>query len=196
VSLYYSRRWQNRGGAWAWTPLFCLSIVSLSNTINVRSSDKINRLMKKTLQNFGRMLSILFLAYICNLAGFRNCLAEYTVHSLSPCYTSLSPLVLLNSVARWCNTTNIFTIMVSFYMLVCMGVGRNFSRRAHQWIFPNVFLRKAKSGEIWFLTLGIKKTAFLLKNFSNSCPLPTPICLCVGKVRATPLKDHHFKSIF
>jgi len=21
-----------------------------------------------------------------NLAGFRNCLAEYTVHSLSPCY--------------------------------------------------------------------------------------------------------------
>jgi len=30
---------------------------------------------------------------------------------------------LLNSVARWCNTTQFFTKMVSFYMLVCMGVG-------------------------------------------------------------------------
>jgi len=30
----------------------------------------------------------------------------------------------------WCNTTQFFTnmVMVSFYMLVCMGVRRNFSR--------------------------------------------------------------------
>jgi len=34
------------------------------------------------LQNFGSIVSIFF---ICNLAGFRNCLAENTVHSLSPC---------------------------------------------------------------------------------------------------------------
>jgi len=40
-----------------------------------------------------------------NLARFRNCLAEYTVHSLSPCYGLLAALVLLNTVARWCNTT-------------------------------------------------------------------------------------------
>jgi len=39
-----------------------------------------------------------------NLAGFRNCLAECTVHSLSSCYKLLTALVLLNSVIRWCNT--------------------------------------------------------------------------------------------
>jgi len=39
--------------------------------------------MKKMLQNFGSILSSLFVIFICNLAGFRNCLAEYTVHSLS-----------------------------------------------------------------------------------------------------------------
>jgi len=83
--------------------------------------------MKKTLQNFGSILSILFLTYR-NLAGFRNCLAEYTVHSLSPCCGLLATFVLLNSVARWCNTTQFFTKIVSFYMLVCMGVGTNFSR--------------------------------------------------------------------
>jgi len=35
-----------------------------------------------------------------SLTGFRNCWAEYTVHSLSPCYGLLTalPLVLLNSV--------------------------------------------------------------------------------------------------
>jgi len=49
---------------------------------------------------------------ICNLAGFRNCLAEYTVHSLSPYYGLLTALVLLNSVARWCNATKYFTKMV------------------------------------------------------------------------------------
>jgi len=66
-----------------------------------------------------------------NFAGFRNCLAEYTVPSLSPCYGLLTALVLLNSVARWCNTTQFYTKMISFYMLVCMGVGRNFSRVGH-----------------------------------------------------------------
>jgi len=65
-----------------------------------------------------------------NLPGFRNCLAGYTVHRLSPCYGLLTALVLLNSVARWCNTPQFFTKMVSFYMLVCMGVGRNFSERS------------------------------------------------------------------
>ena len=42
-------------------PLFCLNTVSLSNTISIGSSDKVNRLMKKTLQNFGSILLILFL---------------------------------------------------------------------------------------------------------------------------------------
>ena len=62
--------------------------------------------MEKNLQNFGSILSILYLTYciICNmaviLAGFRNCLTEYTAHSLSPCYGLLTALVLFNSVAR------------------------------------------------------------------------------------------------
>jgi len=44
-------------------PLFRLNTVSLSNTISIGSSNKVNRLMKKTLQNFGSILSILFLTY-------------------------------------------------------------------------------------------------------------------------------------
>jgi len=44
-------------------PLFCLNIVSLSNTISIGDSDEVNRLMKKTLQNCGSILSILFLTY-------------------------------------------------------------------------------------------------------------------------------------
>jgi len=40
---------------------FCLNIVSLSNTINIGSSVKVIRLMKNMLQNFGSILSILFL---------------------------------------------------------------------------------------------------------------------------------------
>jgi len=47
-----------------------------------------------------------------NLEGFRNCLAEYTVHSLSPCYGLLTALVLLNGIARWCNTTQFLTKML------------------------------------------------------------------------------------
>jgi len=62
------------------------------------------------------------------LAGLRNCLEEYTVHSLLPCYGLLTVLVLLNSVAGWCNTTQLLIKMVYFYMLLCMGVGKNFSR--------------------------------------------------------------------
>jgi len=99
-------------------------------------------LMKKTLQNFDSILSILLLTYCnfaVNLAGFRDCLAEYTVHSLSPCYGLLTAFVLLNSVARWCNTTQFFTKMVSFYMLVCMGVGRNFSRGATSGLLQTFF---------------------------------------------------------
>ena len=43
--------------------LFCLNIVRLSNTISIGSSDKVNRLTKQTLQNFGSISSILFPIY-------------------------------------------------------------------------------------------------------------------------------------
>jgi len=50
-------------------------------------------------------------------------------------------------------------------MLVCIGVGGNFSRGSHWWIFPKVFLWGAKNGEIWFLPLEIKKKAFFAEIF-------------------------------
>jgi len=64
--------------------------------------------MKKMLQNFGNILSILFVDW----QDFVIFLAEYAVHRLSTCYGLLTPLVLLNSVARWCDTTQFFTKMV------------------------------------------------------------------------------------
>jgi len=105
-------------------PLFCLDILSLSNTISSGSSDKVNGSTKQTLQNFGSILSISFLTYYLQFGRICICLAECTMHSLSPCYGFVTALVLLNSVVRWCNTTHFFTKMVSLYMLVCMGVGR------------------------------------------------------------------------
>jgi len=50
--------------------------------------------MKKMLQNFGSILSILFVKY-CNLAGLRNCLAEYTMH------TAQSVTLLWFAYQRW-----------------------------------------------------------------------------------------------
>jgi len=141
--------------------LFCLNILSLSNTISIGSSDKVNRLMKKMLQNFGSILSILFLTYYnlaVNLAGFRNCLAEYIVHSLSPCYGLLTAFVLLNSAARWCNTIQFFTKVVSFYMLVCMGVGRNFSVGATSGFLQNFFYGGPKVVKfVFFITRNRKQ---------------------------------------
>jgi len=88
---------------------------------------------------------MLFVTY-CNLAVLRDCLAEYTVHRLSTCYLLLTAFVLLNSVARWCNATQFFTKMVSFYMLACMCVGRNFSRGGGIVDFYNRF---SKVGQKW-----------------------------------------------
>jgi len=76
-----------------------------------------------------------------NLVGFRNCLAEYPVYSLSPCYGLLTALVLLNSVARWCNTTQ-FLQKWWIYMLMCMGVGRILSRGA-----PVDFFKRFSMGD-------------------------------------------------
>jgi len=53
-----------------------------------------------------------------NLVGFRNCLAEYTVYSLSPCHGLLTVLALLNSVSRWCNTTQLLQKWRTLYAYV------------------------------------------------------------------------------
>jgi len=46
-----------------------------------------------------------------------------------------------------------------------MGVGRDYSLGGHQWIFPKVFLRGAKRGEIYILPLEIKKRTFFTEIF-------------------------------
>ena len=53
--------------------------------------------------------------------------------------------------------------------------------------FSKSFSTGAKSGEIWFLPLEIKKPAFFAEIFKFLPPFRHP-CLCVGKVCATPLK--------
>jgi len=127
-----------------------------------------------------------------NLAGFDyNCLEEYTMHSLSPCYGLLRPLVLLKNVAKWCNTAKFFTKMVSFYMLVCMGIGRNFSRRGRLVDFSK---RYSRVGQKWwnlvFTTRNYENSIFCW-NFQIPALLPTP--MCAGKVRATPSNKCNFK---
>jgi len=77
-----------------------------------------------------------------NLAGFRNCLTEYTVHSLSPCYGLLTALVLLNSVAIWCNTKKWrnFTCLLCawasegiFPVGALVGFSKSFSKEGQKW---------------------------------------------------------------
>jgi len=95
-----------------------------------------------------------------HVKGFRHCLAEYTVHSLSPCYGLLTALMVLSSVARCCNATHFLMVFGGF--------------------FPGEVRVGGQSDEIWFLPLGTMKTTFLLK-FSNFChPFRHP-CLCGGK---------------
>jgi len=67
--------------------------------------------------------------------------------------------------------------MVSFYMLVCMGVGRNFSRGATSGFFQRFFYGGSKV-EICFLPLDIKKTAFF-SEILKFVPLFRHPCACV-----------------
>jgi len=91
------------------------------------------------------------------------------MHSLTPCYGLFSAFMLLNSVARWCHTTQFFAKMVSFHMLVCMGVGRNFSRGATSGFFQKFFYGGPKVVKFVFYHSKLRNQHFLLK-FSNSCP--------------------------
>ena len=71
-------------------------------------------------------------------------------------------------------------------MLVCMGVGRIFSRGATSGFFQK-FSRGTKSGEICFLPLETKKTLFWWK-FQIPAPFRHP-CLCVGKSSCHTIKS-------
>jgi len=59
--------------------------------------------------------------------------------------------------------------MVSFYMLVCMGAGRNFSRGGTSGFFQKFFCRGPKVVKFAFYHSKLRKQRFLLK-FSNSFP--------------------------
>jgi len=73
-------------------------------------------------------------------------------------------------------------------MLVCMGV-EGFLQPGHEWIFPNVFVEGAISGEIWFLPLETKITAFFVE-ILKFLPPPSDTHACVlEKNRATALKN-------
>ena len=126
------------------------------------------------LQNFGSILTILFVIYYCNFSGFRKCLAEYTVHNLSPCYGLLTALVLLNSVARFFFAKKILPIFCKNGVILhtCAWASERYFPGGPLVDFFRSFPRKAKSGEICFLPHENKKTAFFAEIF-NSCPIPT-----------------------
>jgi len=73
-------------------------------------------------------------------------------------------------------------------MLVCMGVGGNFSRGEALIDFPNIFLRGDKYGEIWSLPLEIKKTAFFAE-ILKFLPLFRHPCFCAGKRSCHTIKN-------
>jgi len=117
-------------------------------------------------------------------------LAEYAVHSLSPCCGLLTALLLLNSVARWWNTANLFPKWCNFTCL-CAWASEG-------------FIQGGTSGFFWkFLQGRLKVVKFVFYHskrrkrlFANSCPLFRRPCVCVWKVRATPLKNWcNFKRI-
>ena len=116
--------------------------------------------MKNILQNLAVFSQYCLQYVICDLAGFRNCLAEYTVRSLSSCYGLLTAVADLLSVHRTGVVEECFKMVKYNTMFYKNGVilhafGRQkhfwasekflgvrniFSRGGHLWIFPNIFL--------------------------------------------------------
>jgi len=147
------RGWRNRGCRMglgpphlylgSLSPTFFLNIISLSNTISIGSNDKVNR-NEKYVAEFSQyvvdvVFNILFVIWhwICQdfVIVWQNtpCTVYHPAMDCLPhwgCWTVLPDGV---------NTTQFFIKMVSFYMLVCMGVGRNFSRGGTKGFFQKFF---------------------------------------------------------
>ena len=104
-----------------------------------------------------------------NLSGFRKCLAEYTVHSLSPCYGLLTALGLLNSVARWCKYNTIFHKNGVILHACVHGHRKEFLQGGTSGFFQQFFYGGPKVVKFGFYHSKLRKQRFLLK-FSNSCP--------------------------
>ena len=108
---------------------------------------------------------------------------------------SFTALVLLNSVARCCNTTQFFTKMVSFYMLVCMGVGKNFFRGTTSGFFQTFFYGRPKVVKFGFYHSKLRKQHFLLK-LSNSWHSSDTHMLVCRKSSCHTIKKPPFKKYF
>jgi len=120
-----------------------------------------------------------------------NCLPHWC------CCTVLPDGVIQHNFSQnWCH----FTCPCAFYMpvfsgftffhwfmLTAMGVGRNFSKGGTSGFFQKFFYGGPKVVKFGYYHSKLRKQRFFW-NFQIPAPLSTPICLCVGNVRATPLK--------
>ena len=80
------------------------------------------------------------------------------------------------SVAICCNTTQFFTKIVHFYIFVCMGIGKIFSRGVTSRFFQ-VFLRGPKVVKFVFYHSKTKKTAFFAEIFKFVALSGTHACV-------------------
>ena len=101
--------------------------------------------------------------------GTRNCLTEYTVHSLSNCYGLLP----------WCCWTMMPDGVIQHKFLQkcvilhsCVHGRRKDFPGGSSWFFEKFCRRAKKWRNMFFYHLKWRKQHFLLK-CSNSCPLPT-----------------------
>jgi len=91
-------------------PLLNFVKISLSNPIGIGSIVKVNCLMREMLQNFSSILSILFVIWQFIWQDFMIVWKNIpctVCHPAMACLVLIA-LVLLNSVARWCNTIQLF----------------------------------------------------------------------------------------
>jgi len=101
--------------------------------------------MKKLLQNFDSILSIL-------LVIWQNFVMFGRIHrapSLTLLWLAYTALVLLNSVAKWCNTTHFLQKWCNLTCL-CAWASEGFFQGGTSGFFQTFFYGGAKSGEIWF----------------------------------------------
>ena len=140
--------------------------------------------MKKMLQNFGSILSILFA--MCVIVIWQDFVIVWQNTPCTLCYPAMACL------PHWCCWTVLLNGVMQhiFYkngeiLHACVHARRKcFSRGATSGFSKSL----SREGQKWwnlFLPLETKKTPSLLK-FSNAYPLPTPmlvcrIALCAGK---------------
>jgi len=194
-------RWRNRGGAWAYAPhfflglpsppLFCLNTVSLSNIISIGSSDKVNCLMKKNVAEFWQY----FVVIISNILGLFVIWQDFVIFGRIHRAQSVTLLWIayrIGVVEQCCQMGKYNTIFHKNGVILHACVhGR---RKEFLQGGPLVDFSKSFSwvGQKWwnlFFTTRNYENSIFCWNFQIPAPLPTPKCLRVGNVRATPLNN-------